>query len=546
MNRSPHTMVNYRSDLEKFLGWYEGFCSGRPLHKVDGRVISSYRSWMEGECGEGEGTPSFLVRLWSRFFPSKPSQIPKAPLHLAVTTRRRHLSVLKNFFEFLKQSHEDGNKIFLSNPVKGKLHSLRLKEADVFHTPMLGREDWARVEDNIWKPRERLMIDLLYYGGLRLSELGPLKVENFDSQSGTITFERKGGKVQTLFPQESDKIFDRLEYWLDRRLVESEWVFPGKEGRPITTRALYNTITKILRRSGVPLATPHSFRKARATELYLETKDLLRVRDYLGHSDAKVTQTYIDKKNLAKGVSLEMLLIIFTFLRHFLIVVWGVLFSCAGVIIMLFSPFNLRLMECLAHAFGKVALILCGIKVEIRGREFLSACQPCIYASNHQHNFDLIVMASMVPPRTVSIGKKSMKWIPLFGTVYWLTGNILIDRKNKKSAKNTIQTVGETIRKKNLSVWIMPEGTRSKGRGILPFKKGAFHMSFDAGVPIVPVSVSPYESALSLEKWWAGTVVVQLHPPRYPEKEPTPEALSRLMEQVRESIVSGVEGLRAG
>jgi len=45
--------------------------------------------------------------------------------------------------------------------------------------------------------------------------------------------------------------------------------------------------------------TPHSFRKAFATQLYLKTKDLLYVRDYLHHSDAKITQTYIDKGSLA-------------------------------------------------------------------------------------------------------------------------------------------------------------------------------------------------------------------------------------------------------
>ena len=234
---------------------------------------------------------------------------------------------------------------------------------------------------------------------------------------------------------------------------------------------------------------------------------------------------------------------LFLLLRILLILVWGLLFSLAGLLILLCSPFNLRLMELISHCFGKTALFLCGIKVEVRGKEFLTSSLPCIYASNHQHNFDLIVLASMVPPRTVSIGKKSIKWIPLFGTLYWLAGNILIDRKNKKSAKGTILAVTEAIREKNLSVWIMPEGTRSKGRGILPFKKGAFHMAFDAGVPVIPVSVSPYESVLALDKWWAGTVILQVHPPQFPEKEKTPETFSHLMDRVRERIVSGVEEL---
>ena len=58
---------------------------------------------------------------------------------------------------------------------------------------------------------------------------------------------------------------------------------------------------KIIERATLEISdiTPHSFRKACATELYMKSKDLLYVRDYLNHKDAKVTQTYIDKKTLS-------------------------------------------------------------------------------------------------------------------------------------------------------------------------------------------------------------------------------------------------------
>ena len=58
----------------------------------------------------------------------------------------------------------------------------------------------------------------------------------------------------------------------------------------------------ILKKSGLPSSlTPHSFRRACATNLYIETRDLLLVRDYLNHHDAKVTQTYIDSTQLEKN-----------------------------------------------------------------------------------------------------------------------------------------------------------------------------------------------------------------------------------------------------
>ncbi len=109
---------------------------------------------------------------------------------------------------------------------------------------------------------------------------------------------------------------------------------------------------------------------------------------------------------------------------------------------------------------------------------------------------------------TVSIGKKSIVWIPFFGLLYWLSGNILIDRKDKHSAKRTIEKTVERIGKDQLSVWMFPEGTRSNGRGLLPFKMGAFHTAIKAGVPIVPVVLSN-TAGFKLNRLNNGYVIVE-------------------------------------
>ena len=66
--------------------------------------------------------------------------------------------------------------------------------------------------------------------------------------------------------------------------------------------------------------------------------------------------------------------------------------------------------------------------------------------------------ANAVLPGTVSVGKKSLKWIPFFGQMYWLTGNILIDRKNTNKAVSTIEMTAQKIKKHKLSVWMFPAG----------------------------------------------------------------------------------------
>ena len=69
------------------------------------------------------------------------------------------------------------------------------------------------------------------------------------------------------------------------------------------------------------------------------------------------------------------------------------------------------------------------------------------------------------------------------------------------------------INEDNLSIWMFPEGTRSRGRGLLPFKTGAFHAAIAAGVPIVPVVCSTTHNKIDLNRWNNGTVICEMLEP---------------------------------
>lgn len=311
LNKSEHTIKNYRADLLKFFDWLENN-QKLPLQKVNGEIISRYKDFLDRGGDVHKETlknPTIAMFLWfqlalARTFFKK--QIQRSLLFyqgpLSVSSRRRHLSSLKNFFQYLKEGHEDTTGAFAKNPVKSKIHAITLKEVDVTPTKMLSREDFGIIENKTFRTNERLMIYLLYYGGLRLSELCYLKISDFDLKSKTITFNRKGGSVHTLAIQKADLVFKNFDFYLNSGVFKSEFLFQNKEGRPYSLKAFYNKVMKILSRaelieSGI---TPHSFRKACATNLYIRTKDLLYVRDYLNHSDAKVTQTYIDRATLSQ------------------------------------------------------------------------------------------------------------------------------------------------------------------------------------------------------------------------------------------------------
>lgn len=297
LNKSDRTVQNYRADLNQFIGWYESRYS-RDITKVKAETIAEYQGFLT-YGGFISPKLSLIQRLRNFFKKNRVIGAGRYRAPLSINSRRRHLSSLKNFFDYLKQTHEDHSKLFLINPVKPKVHGILVKDININHTKYLKPSDWERVFEKTWRTKERLALYLLYYAGLRLHELCTLRKEFFDRKSGTITFPRKGGKVHTLKIKKADEIFDQLEYWFTHRPTKSTYLFTGRQGKPLSVRAMSNLIKKMIRRGGCnDELTPHSFRKACATNLYLNTRDLLYVRDYLGHSDAAVTQTYIDKNAL--------------------------------------------------------------------------------------------------------------------------------------------------------------------------------------------------------------------------------------------------------
>jgi site-specific recombinase XerD len=275
-NKSKFTIKNYACDLEKFLNWFS-LCKRMRFEKIRSHDLAQYFEFL---------SQGGLVRDGDRIMDQSP---------LSPNSVRRHISCLNNFFEYLKQTYEEQGR-FKINPIKKHLHFIKIKEIDVEHTKYLKDQDWEKLQEVIRRTRDRLMVKLLYFGGLRLQELQRLKRNNFNESLGIINIERKGGKRHKLLLQNWDSIKKDYDYYLTLFPKKSEdYLFTSKKGLPLSTKSIYNTIIKLLRSAGcTPGLVPHSFRKACATNLYLRTKDLLFVRDYLNHKDAKVTQTYID------------------------------------------------------------------------------------------------------------------------------------------------------------------------------------------------------------------------------------------------------------
>jgi 1-acyl-sn-glycerol-3-phosphate acyltransferase len=152
-----------------------------------------------------------------------------------------------------------------------------------------------------------------------------------------------------------------------------------------------------------------------------------------------------------------------------------------------------------------IGLKIMGLEVEVRDHDAMKRNHPCVFIANHQDSLDLFVHGYLQCVPTVAIGKKELKWIPFFGLVFWLSGQIMIDRKSNESAIASMKHAGDRMKRERLSCWIFPEGTRSK-KGLLPFKKGAFHLAIQSQLPIVPVAVNNFHKTLDLNKWNPGKI----------------------------------------
>ena len=139
--------------------------------------------------------------------------------------------------------------------------------------------------------------------------------------------------------------------------------------------------------------------------------------------------------------------------------------------------------------FADVASALVGLKMNVKGERYLWEQRPAVFLFNHQSKADVIITAKLLRKDIAGVGKKEIGDYPLLGKILEFGGTVLIDRQNTSSAIESMQPLVEVIRHERKSVLIAPEGTRTRTPKLAPFKKGAFHIAMQAGVPVVPIVI---------------------------------------------------------
>lgn len=142
-----------------------------------------------------------------------------------------------------------------------------------------------------------------------------------------------------------------------------------------------------------------------------------------------------------------------------------------------------------ATLFADVASALIGLQLNVTGEENLWKQRPAVFLFNHQSKADMIIIARLLRRNFAGVARKHAKSLPLFERAMDLGGVVLLDLEQPREAVKSMRALGERIRKEDLSVAIAPEGTRSHSKRLGAFKKGAFQLAMQAGVPVVPVVI---------------------------------------------------------
>ena len=128
------------------------------------------------------------------------------------------------------------------------------------------------------------------------------------------------------------------------------------------------------------------------------------------------------------------------------------------------------------------------MRLRIVGEENLWSHRPAVFIFNHQSSIDVPVVASLVRRDLTGVAKKEAARDPRFAPMGLLVDVAYIDRGNTKQARAALEPAVDKLRQ-GVSIGIAPEGTRSPTPRLGRFKKGAFHLAMQGGVPIVPIVI---------------------------------------------------------
>lgn len=186
---------------------------------------------------------------------------------------------------------------------------------------------------------------------------------------------------------------------------------------------------------------------------------------------------------------------------------------------------------------GRNWLRLSGMSISVKGAEHLDPKQTYVFISNHRSYLDTATLFVYTGRRIGLLAKKELLKVPILGYGMGFVNVMAIDRSNRERARETVESATARIRS-GISFGVFAEGTRAKPGEFLPFKKGAFYMAVEAGVPVVPVAIKNTDVLMGkgVGRSKPGTIEMVMLPPVPTAGLSSDDDVQRLVKQVHTMV----------
>ena len=183
-------------------------------------------------------------------------------------------------------------------------------------------------------------------------------------------------------------------------------------------------------------------------------------------------------------------------------------------------------------------LALCRVKTS--GHENLQKNTSYVFIANHQGAFDIFLVYGFLNKNMKWVQKASLRKLPFVGKASEIAGHVFVDNTSIASRRDTIVKAKKEI-VGGISMMMFPEGARSKDGKLLPFRRGAYRVAMDMGLPIVPITINGSFDVLKVDSLTLkpGKLELIIHKP-IPTDKLEQKDLRDLMEQTRQIIHSGL------
>ena len=199
------------------------------------------------------------------------------------------------------------------------------------------------------------------------------------------------------------------------------------------------------------------------------------------------------------------------------------------------EPQRARWHRHVSRVWMRFYLYCIGCPLSVKGEEYFERGKNYIVVCNHNSLMDVPVSTPFMPDASKTIAKKEFASVPLFGWIYSI-GAILVDRKSDQSRKQSYVKMKQVLAM-GLYMVIYPEGTRNKSNEPLsPFHDGAFRLSVETRVPIVPALIFNTKKIMPSDKiFFLLPHVIEMHflPPEPPGALPVPALKQKVFETMK-------------